>query len=144
MATYLRIGGHQIGIAELAKMLGLKDTGKVELCQDIPSGTLVASAEPESGGRYPYIDVDFIRAEMDSLSIPVFRAEQPVSEEEDRHVRGYLYGREDEYVAYMDVDTRSDAQVDDEGVVEPVIVASGVRAGSRTIVKQENQYVVIG
>ena len=135
MATYLRIGGRQIGIAELAKMLGL---------QDIPSGTLVASAEPESGGRYPYIDVDFIRAEMDSLSIPVFRAEQPVSEEEDRHVRGYLYGREDEYVAYMDVDTRSDAQVDDEGVVEPVIVASGVRAGSRTIVKQENQYVVIG
>lgn len=152
---YILVGHHRVDVHDiLTKILGLdreltseeldeviKNT-PVQLCLDTTVGTLIATPE-NACDEYPCIEL--------MLNTPVSGDPPVLLARADHDETGslapitspnvFLYGRGDSYIAYMPVDTRSDAAVekDPHG---PVIVASG-DPDQKVVVQKENQYVEV-
>lgn len=139
MATYLEINDVRLSIEEIAEKFGITDkVVRPALCQEVPAGTLRAIADDNE----PFRGIDLELAlpkEADTLSILLARAEQPDPDGEAEKPTVYLYGRGDEYVAFMPVDTRPDSEMEEEPEDTRITVSGD--PGDEVQVFAENQYL---
>lgn len=107
--TFLVIGNKAIAIEDIAAKFGADPTlyPSVIFCKRIGDGVLRASAVLGETD-YPSIDVDL--ALDDGRLIPLSVTEQP----ENEPVTTYVYGCNDEYVAYLHHDTRTLDEMKDD------------------------------
>lgn len=124
MQTYITINGEKISLEDIAAKFGIKGPIKeAALCQEAPVGTFRAVAD--NGAPAVGIDLELVLPKAaDSLPIMLARAEQEYPDEEPEVPTVYVYGRSDKYIAFMPVDTRPDAEVD-EKFHDPRITVSG-------------------
>lgn len=141
METYIKINNTKIPLRTIVTELGIH--GVIEslaVCQEVPAGTLVATATGLMTDPYPAIDVDLVLPEeADSCPIGIAHVEQPYPDGKPEGVTAYLYGRGDDYIAYMHVDTRPDAE-EEEGPIPPNITISG-NPGEVVRFSTENGYI---
>jgi len=137
--TYLSINGTRLSIEEIAEKFGIQ--GKPvcpTLCQEVPAGIVRAVADNSE----PFCGIDL---ELDlanvagTVPILLARAEQPNPDGEVETPTVYLYGRGDEYVAFMQVDTRPDERVEEEP--EDTRITISGNPGEEVKVFAENPYV---
>lgn len=141
MQTYITINGEKISLEDIAAKFGIKGPIKeAALCQEAPVGTFRAVAD--NGAPAVGIDLELVLPKAaDSLPIMLARAEQEYPDEEPEVPTVYVYGRSDECIAFMPVDTRPDAEVD-EKFHDPRITVSG-DPGQTVQVFMENQHVSV-
>lgn len=141
METYIKINNTKIPLEDIAAKFGIAEPiNKAAVCQEVPAGTLVASATGLMTDPYPAIDVDLVLPEeADSCPISIVHVEQPYPDGKPEEVTAYLYGRGDEYIAYMRVDARPDAE-EEEDPIPPNITISG-NPGEVVRFSMENGYV---
>lgn len=130
MDRFLKINGAVFSFEQVAKALGLQlsanESVKIDLCQRVNGGILVAQGAPFDNDDYPGLDVFMeLPPEKGSFPVMITRTEQPRPEEEVHSVRTYAYSRSDEYFMYFDVDTRSDEEVDKDFSIPQVVVSGG-------------------
>lgn len=111
MRQYIRLNGKEFPLEELAEKLGITEPlCSVSLCQQVCSGTLCASM-PLAMEPYPGVELSFELPDgAGSAPIPVARLEQD-DPHSDVEPQCFLYGRGDSYIAYMDVNTQTDAEL---------------------------------
>lgn len=141
METYIKINNTKISLEDIAARFGiLGSINKAAVCQEIPAGTLVATATGMITDPNPAIDVDLVLPEeAESCPIGIAHVEQPYPDCKPEKVTAYLYGRGDEYIAYMHVDTRPDAE-EEEDPIPPNITLSG-NPGEVVQFAMENGYI---
>ena len=141
METYIKINNTKISLEDIAAKFGITvPINKAAVCQEVPAGTLVATATGLITDPSPAIDVDLVLPEKaDSLPIVITHIEQPYPDGKPETVTAFLYGRGDDYIAYMHVDTRPDAE-EEEDPIPPNITISG-NPGEVVRFSTENGYV---
>lgn len=141
METYIKINGAKIPLKDIAAKFGIHGPiEKAAVCQEVSAGTLVATATGLMTDPYPAIDVELVLPEeADSCPIGIARVEQPYPDDKPEDVTAYLYGRGDEYIAYMHVDARPDFE-EEEHPLPPSITLSG-NPGEVVQFSMENGYV---
>lgn len=141
METYIKINNTKISLEDIAAKFGIKESiNKAAVCQKVPAGTLVATATGLMTDPYPAIDVELVLPEKaESCPIDIAHVEQPYPDGEPEDVTAYLYGRGNEYIAYMHVDSRPDAE-EEEDPIPPNITLSG-NPGEVVQLTMENGYI---
>lgn len=141
METYIKINNTKISLEDIAAKFGIPGPiNKAAVCQEVSAGTLVATATGLMTDPYPAIDVELVLPEKaESCPIGIAHVEQPYPDGEPEDVTAYLYGRGDEYIAYVHVDTRPDAE-EEEDPFPPNITLSG-NPGEVVRFSTENVYV---
>lgn len=142
MKQFIRINGKEFAVTEVVEKLGI--SGSVEsfqLCQRAGAGMICADIDPGSN-LYPYIDLMFeLPVEKQTVPIQVARlTHDAANPDEEVAPRCFLYGRRDDYIAFFDVDIRTDDQVDDEGDHDSIIV-SGSGLHNEVDLYYENDFV---
>lgn len=134
--TFLVIGDQTIAIEDIAAKFGANFTRypTAILCKRIGAGVLKARAvlgETDS----PSIDVSLA---LDSgRLVPISFTEQPAMEE-PKQVTTYVYGNNDEYVAYIHHDTREEDEIENDPRQTCVTVSGD--PGEVVEIVRENQY----
>ena len=141
METYIKINDTKIPLWAIVAELGIHGViESVAVCQEVPAGTLVATATGLMTDPYPAIDVELVLPEKaESCPIGIAHVEQPYPDGEPEDVTAYLYGRGNEYIAYMHVDSRPDAE-EEEDPIPPNITLSG-NPGEVVQLTMENGYI---
>lgn len=141
MRICVSINDVEIPLEEIAAKFGITGPiNKASICQEVSAGTLVATATGLMTDPYPAIDVNLVLPE-EAKSIPftIAHIEQPYPDGKPEKVTAYLYGRGDDYIAYMHVDTRPDAE-EEKNPIPPNITVSG-NPGEVVRFSMENDYV---
>lgn len=142
---FIRINGQDFSFDSVAAALGIPPpegsaSHQIQLCQRVHDGILVAGGSDYDSDPYPHMDVE-LQLPQDKDTLPIFltRSEQPEYSGEVESLRTFCYSREEEYFAFFDADTRSDADVERDPL-PPSMVVSGSPLSSVSV-KAENPYV---
>lgn len=137
MKRYIRINDKEFSLEEIAEKLGVTEPlCSVTLCQEICSGTLCASM-PLALEPYPGVELSFELPESAGTApISVARLEQD-DPNLDVEPQCFLYGRGDSYIAYMDVNTQTDAELK-AAPLDDTLVIGGDKSRKLRLFRENN------
>lgn len=139
MRQYIRINDKKFSMEEIAEKLGITEPlYSVTLCQEVCSGTLCAQL-PLAVEAYPGVELTFEfpeGASSESLSIARLEQDDPNLDVEPQC---FLYGRGDSYIAYMDVNTQTDAEFKAAPRDDTLVIGGDKNRALRVF--RENNYI---